>query len=258
MATITESAGPTTVDASVIPYIRANETEMVAHNLKPFRPAYFFIDTLSVNQFVQKCSVINLATANLSSAHNQGDGLYCNTTHAYASVVAVSQNNTIYINENFVTVNLMPVGVNTNWTSSNTADYQKGDIVYQVLYPTGIGSFSSVDSSGNPGSSTINYSIYGGADAQRSFIGKVEYWNPVDKSLVLVPLQGTLLCNSVSTETTNANTVLYKLSDNKIAYGMSAVEGTKFPASTIVYNTTQNFVNYTNTTDPHIHYSGSS
>ena len=131
----------TTVDSTAIPYIRANQTEMVARNLRPGRPGYFFIDTLNVNQFVQNCSELNIktgaSTSNDVTVHYQGDGIYCNTTHAYATVVGTSQtgNNTIYINENYVTLNVHQVGANVNYTSSNTSDYLPGDIVYQVTFP---------------------------------------------------------------------------------------------------------------------------
>lgn len=228
MATTTAPQQITTTsvltDSSVIPFIRSNEVEFVAHNLKPYRPAYFTFDDVNVNRFVQRASALVLDSANLSSVHKQGDGIYCNTTHAFATVIGSSPSHTLYINENYVSINVLPVGANT----LASADFHPGDIVFQSA-ATAFG--------------TIKGS---------TFVGKVKYWNATDKVLVLIPSGGTLVANNSA----NANVVLYKLGQNKVVYAANTVEGNKFPNGTLYFNTTKNIATLGNTSSAYLHYSG--
>ncbi len=211
-------------DSSVIPFIRANEVEFVAHNLKPYRPAYFTFDDVNVNRFVQRASALVFDSANLSSVHKQGDGIYCNSTHAFATVIGSSPSNKLYINENYVSINVLPVGANT----LAAGDFSPGDIVFQ--------------------SAATAFGTIKGA----TFSGKVKYWNPTDKVLVVIPSDGTLVANNSA----NANVVLYKLGQNKVVYAANTVEGNKFPNATLYYNTTRNIPTLGNTSSAYTHYSG--
>jgi hypothetical protein len=238
---INTPSGTTVVDSSVIPYIRANEVELVSTNLKPNSYSYLFFDRTNINGFTQKTSVLNVSSITAISL-SQGDGLYCKNTHAYATVVTTSPNNVIYLNENYVTFNLAPVGANVVWSSSNTSDYIPGEVIFQIINPS-VNGYSSLNS---------------------TFMGRVEYWNPADASLTVSVISGTALTNASAVSSTNTNVAIYKLSDRSIAYclgivGDSGTDTPKFAAGNTVINTsiaTPNTVTVSSNTTPYIPYSG--
>jgi hypothetical protein len=198
---INTQAGQLTIDQSIVPAMRAIKIEFSAHDLKPDVAANCFFDDTFVNPFIQPASVI---TPNIGSSANtfvSGDGLYCNTTHAYVEVIDTSQaNNILYVNENFVSINLAPFGpLNSNTFS--ISDYSPGDIVYQA------------HNSGNSAANTV--------------LGTVVFWNFKDGALAVDVNNGLFSNNS------NSN-ILFKLGTPASANGglanvLNIVHGTKFP-----------------------------
>lgn len=243
MATpIITNAGPQKIDVSIVPYMRAGQVEVITNNLRPGKGAYYWFDQTPVNQFVQTASILNVEGASAINI-SQGDGIYCQNTHAYATVISVSPNTapnvtTIYINENYLTLNLYPVGANAVWNSGNTSDYKPGDIIFQI----------------------INVPANGNTSMSATFMGMVEYWNPVEASLSVSPISGTIFANSISQLTVNANSVIYKMTDNQIAYTLSVVGangGTtvpNFPNANAIILTSQTSPNLlsTNTTSAYV------
>lgn len=258
---VTTQFGKLVVDTSLVPYIRENDVEFVAKNLKPYKLSKIFFDDIAVNAFCQvgnkivldSKKVVNLSKNNsISIATNdivyQGtsntvntfngivdawyvsnstivikslsgnfdeqaslfveagsphDSLTTGVTFANTSIVSVSNfntsdtfipgegvvnpqagnvfakvittsgENTLYVNQNFVNINVDAVGVNT--ISSMSVDYKAGDIVYQTA-----------DGSKNYYAAT--------------FSGVVEYYNiNAPGSLAIKPTFGTLRSNSTST-----------------------------------------------------------
>jgi len=200
---ISQSVGASAVDTSVIPYMRAREVEFKCDNLRPGRKAQFFFGDVNVTRFVQRASKILPDNANTSKVSGiiAGERFYCNTTHGFASVIGTSMSNTIYLNENYITVNVSAIGANTLGAS----DYAPGDIVYQI--PQVNGSLS------NP-----------------TFEAKVFYWNNADGVLALAPITGTLNINA----SINTTATLYKSGADKTVRASSLVQGNAFPVNAIV------------------------
>lgn len=194
-----------TIDRSVIPYIRSKFVEFRAHDLKPLSNCSFWFDTANVTQFIQPASVLVTNTGSYANIFHKGEGLYCKNTHAFATVIDTSMSNTIYINEDYVSLNLTAYGSGNTFSSAN---YNVGDLVYL---------------------STNSPNVYA-----NTFTGKVIYWNATDASLHLKPLNGT---PNTTTLSSGLNNILYKVGTNQIANVTTIVLGAKFPVNGNVYAT---------------------
>lgn len=200
---ITIQSGQFLVDSSIVPFIRKKDVEFSAGDLKPYKEANFFFDETDVSRFVQNPSVLIASdTSNLGVL--RGHRLYNPTTKIYATAVDVSPNNTIYLNENYISVNIAGVSL----TSSS---YVKGDIVYQ------------------------NGSATGAANADsNTFLARVEYWDVANTILVLSPQNGTINYSS------GAGNTIFKVPSTSATSNIRSVIGsspvTKFAAGQVVSN----------------------
>ncbi len=205
---INVQAGQSTIDQSVVPYIRNIKTEFAAHDLMPYVSCSCYFDDTYVNPFIQAASVLTPNIGTAANNFNPGDGLYCNTTHAYVEVIDTSGANSIYVNENFVTINVTPFGpANSNTFFSDW--YNVGDIVYQA---------------NNSQNSFAN-----------TFLGKVVFWNYMDSALVVEVNNGLI-------STVSGGSIIYKVgfpisANGGIANAVSIVQGTKFPLNAMVSDT---------------------
>lgn len=190
---------PTLSSSAIIPYMRANEVLLDSTNLKPDRSAYFFFDDTNVDNFVQRGSSITTTSIDVGSAFTKGEGLYCSSTRAYATVISTSSNNTVYINDNFLTLNLAYYGAAISFGAN---DFLKNDIIFTA----------------NSGS---NY-LY------KTYEGRVEYFDATNKIIVVRTTYGTA-------NTDNGANTIYKLGDtSKLANISSVVINTRFPAGASV------------------------
>jgi len=202
-------AGNFTIDKSIVPLIRNIKTEFAAHDLKPYVSCNCYFDDTFVNPFIQPASVLTTNIGTYANNFEAGDALYCNTTHAYVEVIDTSQANLIYVNENFVTINVTPFGpANSNTFFSDW--YKPGDIVYQA---------------GNKQNSEAN-----------TFLGTVQFWNYKDQALVVEVNNGLI-------STATSNLIIYKIgslvtANGGIANAVSIVSGAKFPLNAQVTQTT--------------------
>ena len=191
------SSGDRSVDISVVPYIRASEVQFNSFAMKPGAQAYFYFDETNVTAFVQKPS--QLVTSNTVSSLRNGDILYSPTSRAVATVVGTSfgtTSNTVYINENILSLNVSQRGADTLTSTS----YVRGDLVYQA-------SGNTVD--------TI------------TFLGSVSYWNVTSGTLAVTPESGTV--NVVSKTLSTLRSAFRCNAD-------SVVSGVRFPVNSIVAN----------------------
>jgi hypothetical protein len=183
---------------SIIPFIRSNEIVFDAINLKPGKVAHFFFDGTNVDKFVQKASVLTTDSLDASRTFVRNEGLYCSNTKAYATVISTSSNNIIYINDNYVSLNVTTYGA----TPFNSDDFKKGDVI-----------FTSPNAS-----SDITANTYS---------ARVQYFNSTDKILVVRSLSG--VANSVTTIRS-----LYNLGSGKRANIVGVMSGTRFPSGNLV------------------------
>ena len=204
--TVSTSVGTTTVDQSVIPYMRARAVEFAGQNLRPGRQAQFFFGDTNVTRFVQRASQLVPDTANantaLTAVVQSEERYYCNSTHCFVTAIGAS-NGTIYLNENYICVNVSQVGANTG----HAADFSVGDIVYQ---------------------------LYGANNTVQSpaFEGVVAYWNSSDSILAIEPLAGEL--NANATSTSNTAGWIWHSGFNNIVSANNFVLGTRFPLNAFV------------------------
>jgi hypothetical protein len=113
------------------PFIRENDINFSAKSLKPDTDANFFFDEILVNNFCQRASVINV-TSNLALSNVRiNDGIFGQTSNAYAEVLGTSltaTRNLLYVNDNFISTRIAPADA-INITST---EFQIGDLVYQT------------------------------------------------------------------------------------------------------------------------------
>jgi len=160
----------------VTPFIRENDINIDARNLKPDALANFFFDSIKVNDFTQRASIINVTSNTAFTTIKINDTLYGATSKAYAEVLGTSitaNNNLLYVNDNFLSLN---VSKNTG-TDLVSTDYSIDDIVYQTA-----------------DSNYLDFSIYTGiTNPAYTFLGKVKKWEVLDVTkgvLVVDPILG--------------------------------------------------------------------
>jgi hypothetical protein len=209
----------TQVSVGLTPFIRENDIEFSAKNLKPDTTANFFFDDISVNNFCQRASVINVTSSLVLANLRINEGVFNTTSNAYVQVLGTSRtatSNLIYVNENFISMNLVQGGSPT----FSIDEYGLGDLVYQTS--TG---------------SAYSFSAYAGYhQPQFEFLGKVVKWKAAAGSsrgtLVVDPILGTL-----NTSATVANNI-YNLTkpDAGLRHANNIFATARFnTGSTIVY-----------------------
>lgn len=200
--------GSQQIDRSVVPYIHAHPIMLTAQNLRPGACAYIHVDDVCVNQFVQSASILTCNVGFQANVFGIGEGLYCNTTHAYANVMETSVPFTgghyIYINENFLSLNLATYGP-ANSNTFSASNYSVGELVFQTV--------------GGVANAYAN-----------TYIGRVAYWAPQDGALALTSISGTIA-------NVGAQQVLFKSGSTQRANVVSPVIGNKFPSGIIVAST---------------------
>ena len=182
---------------SIIPYARKKEIEFYATNLRPDRTAKFYFDEISVDSYVQSASEIIITGAD-ATKYNVGERIICETTNAFSTVIKSVSPNKLFLNENYVTLNVTQYGA-TTLTSSTFA---VGDIIYQ----------------GDNNSTTLG---------SNTFSARVEHWFSSNNALVVTPLNGT--ANNSSTKR-----VIHSVGSSNRANLSSINVQTKFPAGSTI------------------------
>lgn len=189
----------TAADPNIITrFIRANEVVFVGSSLTPDKVPNYFLDTTLVNNYVQKSNRLQLANANNAGIFVQGEGIVDVTTNAFARVLT-SSNNILYLNQNFLTVNIAAFGANTLATS----DYSVDDIVTQSV--SGVTTFQ----------------------------GRVQYYDSANGILSISPSTGVMNAHGAV-----ANSVIRKLNSAVLSNAVSFIRGNIFPANGIVRSAT--------------------
>ena len=126
---------------------------------------------------VTTASITNVINANTSDIFVRGEGLYCQNNNVFMTVIGSSGENILYVNENYITLNIGVMSPNT--LSTMTGDFKVGDLVFQT----------------SDGVRNIQNATYR---------GKVEYYNNAvgANTLTLTTISGKL-----NTNTTLSNTV---------------------------------------------------
>lgn len=193
-----------------------------ASNMRPGACANIWVDDVSVNPFIQSASILTANIGFIANVLVEGEGLYCNTTHGFATVMGTANNSIghhIYISENYTSLNLNPYGP-ANSNSFSSGNYLVGELVYQT---NGSGA-----------------NVYA-----NTWIGRVAYWAPQDGSLHVQTLYGTVA------NTTSAQTI-FKVGSTQLANMNNIVQGNKFPGSSMTSTKNVNTI-FTTTAWYHTH-----
>jgi len=174
-------------------------------------------DSLTIGTTFANCNVSIVSNFNTSDTFSPGEGVVNpQGGNVFAKVLATSGENALYLNQNFITLNVTAVGANSLSAMSN--DYKVGDIVYQT-------------SGGLP--------IYD----LSSFTGVVEYYNINSPgTLAIRPTGGALKVNATST-TANANVRIWNASNS----ASQPLAGASFNQNG--FKATQNVQSTTNTSN---------
>lgn len=179
------------VSAGISPFIRENDINFAAKNMKPDAVANFFFDEIPVNLFCQRGSVINVTSNAVLSNVKINQGVYGSTSKAYGEVLGTSYTGTqnlVYVNDNFITVKITK--------GSGAVDLTDAEfLVDQLVYQTATGS------------PLQNFSYTRNPQPEFSFLAKIKKWDRTNTSigyLVLEPILGSL-------QTTLSGGAAYKL-----------------------------------------------
>ena len=160
------------------PFIRENDINFSAKSLKPDTDANFFFDDVLVNNFCQRASVINVTSSLALSNVRINEGIFAQSSNAYAEVLGTSltaTRNLLYVNDNFISARIEKADA-TNITST---EYAIGDLVYQTA-----------------DDNAIDYCAYtGSAQPDFTFLGKVVKYNFISTAaavLVVDPILGRM------------------------------------------------------------------
>jgi hypothetical protein len=130
-----------------------------------------FIQNVSTGQVYANCNVISVTNFQTSDSFYPGEGIIApQRGNAYATVIATSGENILYVNQNYINLNVDAVGVNI--LASMGSDYKNGDIIYQTA------------------SGVNRYDL-------ATFKGVVRYFNVSGAgSIAIEPLEGNIVANS--------------------------------------------------------------
>ena len=139
----------------------------------------------SANVYVEKSNGVTMFFASVTREENSNtsdifvmnEGVVCANTQAFMRVIGSSGENILYVNENFININVHAIGAN----SLQVGAFTVGDLVYQSS--TGKAEFNNA-----------------------TFQGKVEYYDVTTGSLALTPVSGSITtCTTYSLTSTLFN-----------------------------------------------------
>lgn len=189
---------PATNNLDVITrFVRANEVQFVGSSLCPDKIPIFWFDSTNVSAFCQKSNRITLNAANNATIFADGEGVVDSTTNAFATVLSTS-NNIVYINQNYVSLNITAYGANT----LNSNDYLVDDVVLQTTDGTLAGA--------------------------TTFQARVAYFDNANSVIALQPQTGTL------NVATGATAVLIKRNGTNLSNAASIIRGNVFAPNSLI------------------------
>ena len=167
------------VSVGLSPFIRENDINFSAKNLKPDATANFFFDEIPVNLFCQRASAINVSSSSVLTAVKLNQGVYGATSKAYGEVLGTSRSGTqnlVYVNDNFITIRVTKGAGSADLADT---DFRIDDLVYQTDAGTAL---------------TFLFNTTN-TQPEFSFVGKIKKWERIDATtgfLVVDPILGSL------------------------------------------------------------------
>lgn len=142
-----------------------------------------FLENVATGVVYANCNVAVVTNLNTSDLFQIGEGIVApDRGNSFGTVLATSGENVLYVNQNYVNLNVNAVGVNT--IASMSGDYKDGDVVYQTA--TGLPRYDLA-----------------------TFKGVVRYYNVNGQgALAVEPISGKVVANS-NVASSNANTFIW-------------------------------------------------
>ena len=163
----------TTFTANVVNYDSVTTTLTIANMGGNFDTgAVLYVQNPGTGVTLAQANVNSYINANNADVFYRGEGVYCSNNNVYFEVIGTSGENILYVNQNFISVNIANTGTG-DVLSTMTTDYSIGDLVYQT--PQG---------NTNPNLAT--------------YLGKVVWYNPAvgGSTIVLQTIRGSLNTNN--------------------------------------------------------------
>lgn len=169
--------------------------------------AQLFLENVSTGTVYANCNIAVVTNLNTSDSFRIGEGIVApDRGNAFGTVLATSGENVLYVNQNYININVNAVGVNT--IASMSGDYKDGDIVYQT-------------ESGAP-----RYDL-------ATFKGVVRYFNVNNQGAIAIePISGKVTVNSTNAGS-NANVIIW----NATATGAKPLAANQFNRGYFAANT---------------------
>lgn len=161
-----------TFNGRIEAFYSANSTIIIRRLSGDFdETAQLFIENVSSGTVYANCNVVSVTDFQTSDSFYPGEGVIApQRGNAFATVIATSGENILYVNQNYINLNVDAVGVNV--LSSMSSDYKDGDIIYQTA------------------SGTNRYDL-------ATFKGIVRFFNVGGSgSIAIEPLEGNIVANS--------------------------------------------------------------
>ena len=185
----------------IVRFIRQSEVLLIADSLCPDKIANVFFDQTNINTYVQTGNRLELNAANDAAIFISNEGIVNSRTNTFAKVIGTS-NNIVYLNQNFITLNVLAYGAGTLGSS----DYARDDIVFQ----------------------------YNSSNTAVAFQGKVEHYDSSAGVLAIQPRFGLV---NASTSHTNSR-IIYKLNSAVRTNAQAIHYGDKFSPGSVIRSTT--------------------
>lgn len=121
-----------TFNGRIEAFYSANSTIVIRRLSGDFdETAQLFIENVSTGTVYANCNVVSVTDFQTSDSFYPGEGVIApQRGNAFATVIATSGENILYVNQNYINLNVDAVGVNV--LSSMSSDYKDGDIIYQT------------------------------------------------------------------------------------------------------------------------------
>lgn len=161
-----------TFNGRIEAFYSANSTIIVRRLSGDFdETAQLFIENVSTGTVYANCNVVSVTDFQTSDSFYPGEGVIApQRGNAFATVIATSGENILYVNQNYINLNVDAVGVNV--LSTMSSDYKDGDIIYQTA------------------SGTNRYDL-------ATFKGVVRFFNVSGAGAIAIePLEGNIVANS--------------------------------------------------------------
>jgi hypothetical protein len=167
--------------------------------------AQLFLENVSTGTVYANCNIAVVTNINTSDSFQIGEGIVApDRGNAYGTVLATSGENVLYVNQNYINLNVNANGLST----LSSGDYKVGDIVYQTA------------------DGSARYDL-------ATFKGVVKYYSNTNQgALAIEPIAGRVLTNSTNTST-NTNVRIW----NATSPGVEPITANQFNRGYFAANT---------------------